>query len=52
MGVASMKESSKLAGISTDGLKRYHPEKILNLSPRRRGMRRHVALSIGQAKGA
>ena len=52
MGIAPMAESSELAGISVDGLKRYYADKILDLSPRRRGMRRHVALSIGQSRRA
>lgn len=49
-GVGDMEESSKLAGICVDGLKRHHPDKILELSPRRLGMKRYVALSIGKSK--
>ncbi len=49
-GVGDLEESSELSGISIDGLKRYHADKILDLSPRRRGMKRYVALSIGKSK--
>jgi hypothetical protein len=51
MGIGDLDESAELAGISVDGLRRHHADKILNLSPRRRGMRRHVALTLGQSKG-
>jgi hypothetical protein len=47
-GVGDMRESSELSGLSEDTLRRIHPDKILTLSPRRRGMKRYVALSLGQ----
>jgi hypothetical protein len=47
-GVVDMKESAGLAGVSEDSLRRNHADKILELGPRRRGMKRYVALSIGR----
>jgi hypothetical protein len=43
-----MKESEELSGLSEDSLKRNHSDKILRLSLRRIGMKRHVALSLGR----
>lgn len=47
-GVGDMKESEELSGLSEDSLKRNHSDKILRLSLRRIGMKRHVALSLGR----
>ena len=47
-----MKESSELSSLSEDSLKRNHPDKIVRLSPRRLGMKRRVALSLGTPLGA
>ena len=38
--------ASRLAGISEDGLRRHHSEKLIRLSPRRVGMRQGDALMI------
>ena len=37
--IISLAEAARLAGISEDGLRRHHPEKLIRLSPRRVGMR-------------
>jgi hypothetical protein len=42
--VLSLPEAAKLMGVSVDTLRRRHSEKILQLSPRRRGMRLRDAL--------
>ena len=34
--------------LSEDSLKRNHPDKIVRLGPRRLGMKRRVALSLGK----
>ena len=46
-GFGDMKESSELSSLSEDSLKRNHPDKIVRLGPRRLGMKRRVALSLG-----
>ena len=48
--IASLNEASMLAGLSIDGLRRYHSDKIIVLSPRRRGMRVKHALMLGSVK--
>jgi hypothetical protein len=47
VGYADLKESAELSGVSEDNLKRNHSDKIVRLSPRRLGMRRAIALSLG-----
>jgi hypothetical protein len=47
-GTADLKESAELAGLSKDSLIRNHRDKVLDLGPRRRGMKRHVALTLGK----
>jgi hypothetical protein len=47
-GNGDMAESAKLSGVSEDSLKRNHPDKIVRLGPRRLGMKRHAALSLGE----
>jgi hypothetical protein len=47
--VAEMPEAARLAGLSADTLQREHPDKILRLSPRRKGMRVCDALQLGGA---
>jgi hypothetical protein len=44
--VVDLKEAARLSGLSIDSIKRHHREKIIDLSPRRRGMRLGVALSL------
>jgi hypothetical protein len=46
--VVSLKEASRLSGLSADSIKRHHSDKIINLSPRRRGMRMRDALMLAQ----
>ena len=42
--VVDLKEASRLSGLSVDSIKRHHSDKIIDLSPRRRGMRVRDAL--------
>jgi len=42
--IVDLKEASRLSGMSVDTIKRNHREKILELSPRRLGMRVRDAL--------
>jgi hypothetical protein len=44
--IAEMPEASRLAGLSGDTLEREHPDKILRLSKRRKGMRVAHALML------
>jgi hypothetical protein len=44
--IVSLAEAARLAGISADGLRRHHSEKLIRLSPRRVGMRQGDALMI------
>jgi hypothetical protein len=46
-GYGGLQECAELAGVSEDSLKRNHPEKIKRLGPRRLGMKRKHALSLG-----
>ena len=46
-GYGDMKELSELSSLSEDSLKRNHPDKIVRLGPRRLGMKRRMALSLG-----
>ncbi len=46
MRIVSLKEAARLRGVSVDSLKRNCSEKILTLSPRRRGMRLADALMV------
>lgn len=45
--VARLPEVTRLTGISEDGLRRHHADKIVHLSPRAVGMRVVDALMIG-----
>jgi hypothetical protein len=47
--VARLPEAARLTGISEDGLRRYHADKIIHLSPRAVGMRIYDVLAIGAA---
>jgi hypothetical protein len=44
--IISMAEAARLSGISEDGLRRHHAEKLIRMSPRRLGMRLADALMI------
>jgi hypothetical protein len=44
--IVDLKEAARLSGLSIDSIKRHHREKIIELSPRRRGMRLGDALSL------
>ena len=46
--VVDLKEASRLSGLSVDSIKRHHSDKIIDLSPRRRGMRVRDALMLAQ----
>jgi hypothetical protein len=46
--IVDLKEASRLSGMSIDTLKRRHSNKILDLSPRRRGMRVRDALMLAE----
>jgi hypothetical protein len=44
--IVTMVEGARLAGVSLDTLKRRHADKIIRLSPRRRGIRIGDALML------
>ncbi len=44
--IVDLKEASRLSGLSVDTIKRRHADKIIDLSPRRRGMRVCDALML------
>jgi hypothetical protein len=46
--VINLKQASQLSGLSVDSIKRHHRDKIIDLSPRRRGMRVRDALMLAQ----
>jgi hypothetical protein len=48
--IVDLREASRLSGLSVDTIKRHHADKIIDLSPRRRGMRVGVALSLNVEK--
>ena len=48
--IVSLTEACALSGLSVEGLRRYHGDKIITLSPRRRGMRIKHALMLQQDK--
>jgi hypothetical protein len=45
--IAPIKEAAELRGVSQDTLERTDPDKIIEISPKRRGMRVRDALMIG-----
>lgn len=45
--IVSVAEAARLSGISEDGLRRHHSDKLIRLSPRRLGMRLRAALMLG-----
>jgi hypothetical protein len=48
--IARMPECERLSGISEETLERHHPDKIVHLSPRCKGMRVGDALMLGAQK--
>jgi hypothetical protein len=44
--IAQMPEAEHLSGLSEDSIERHHPEKVVKLSPRRKGMRVIDALML------
>jgi hypothetical protein len=48
--IVSLSEAARLSGLSKDGLQRHYPDKILQLSPRRLGMRVVDALLLAADK--
>ena len=48
--IVDLKKASSLSGLSVDSIKRHHSDKIIELSPRRRGMRVRDALMIEKHK--
>jgi hypothetical protein len=50
--IVRLPEATRLSGLSEDGLRRYHADKFVQLSPRAIGMRVIDALLIGAAKAA
>ena len=46
--VIDLKEASRLSGLSIDSIKRHHSDKIIELSPRRRGMRVRDVLMLAR----
>jgi hypothetical protein len=46
--IVDLKEASRLSGLSVDSIKRHYRQKIIELSPRRLGMRVGDALMLGQ----
>jgi len=50
--IVSLREAKKLSSLSPDSWKRNHPEKIVELSPRRLGVRLRDALMLKPNKSA
>lgn len=46
--IVDLKEASRLSGLSVDSIKRHYRQQIIELSPRRLGMRVGDALMLGQ----
>ena len=46
--IISLQTAEKISSLSVDSLKRNHSDKILELGPRRRGMRLGDALMLGK----
>jgi len=50
--IISVVEAAEICGVSADTLRRRYGHLILNISPRRRGIRLRDVLSIGQPQPA
>jgi hypothetical protein len=46
--IVSLKEAEAVSTLSPDSLKRHHSDKIVQLGPRRQGMRLRDALMLGR----
>ena len=46
--IVTMAEAARLAGLCEDSLRRHHGSKIINLTPRRAGMRVEDALMLSK----
>ena len=49
--IVSLREATKISSLSADSLKRHHGTKVIELSPRRLGMRLRDALMIRRTRG-
>jgi hypothetical protein len=47
-GYGELKECAELSSLSEDSLKRNHSDKVKRLGPRRLGMKRGDAISLGK----
>jgi hypothetical protein len=47
--IVSLKEASRLAGVSVDTLRKHYKALIVRVGPKRVGMRLNDVLSLGQA---
>jgi hypothetical protein len=48
--IVSLAEAARLSGLSIDTIKRRHADKVIELSPRRRGIRLRDALMLSESK--
>jgi hypothetical protein len=48
--IITLREASKLSSLSPDTLEEVYPEKVIDLSPKRKGMRLGHALMLGAKK--
>jgi hypothetical protein len=50
--IVSLQEATKISSLSADTLKRHHGTKVIELSPRRLGMRLRDALMLDRSRVA
>jgi len=50
--IISLQRAEKVSGLSADSWKRHHADKIIEMSPRRRGVRLRDALMISRQQSA
>ena len=48
--IITLREAEKVSSLSADSWKRHHPDKIIEMSPRRLGVRLRDALMIRSAQ--
>jgi hypothetical protein len=46
--IVTLQEAEKISSLSVDSWKRHHPDKIIEMSPRRLGVRLRDALMLGK----